>query len=81
MRILECVITLRASFIQTGKGMGIDAVSSLFIPKRLLAKEREKGEQLFKTLKECCLSSTQRAGSMSVGGTHCSKKFIEKQCF
>lgn len=49
--------------------MGIDAISSLFIPKRLLTKEREKwGEQLFKTLKECCLSSIQRAGSMSVGG-------------
>lgn len=38
----------------------------LFLKGYLLRKGK-KGEQLFKTLKECCLSSIQRAGSMSAG--------------
>lgn len=58
------IIILQASFIQTGKGVGIDVIPSLFKPKSYLTKEREKGEQLFKTFKECCLSSIQRAGSV-----------------
>lgn len=37
------IIILQGSFTQTGKGMGIDGIPSLFKPKRLLTKEKEKG--------------------------------------
>ena len=36
-------IILEASFIQTGKGMGVDVIPSLLKPKSQL-KERENGE-------------------------------------
>lgn len=45
------IIILQASFIQTGKGVGIDVIPSLFKPKSYLLRKEKRGSNCSKLLK------------------------------
>lgn len=67
--------------MKTGKGMRIDAIPSLFKPKRLLTKKREKGGAADENLERMLFVYYPKGREYICGWTHSSKKLIEKQCF